>query len=49
MITSEVEALLKEVEAEVKSIRLATNSQVGLLPLVAVAEVLQESTVWQGK
>ncbi|KAI8931459.1 hypothetical protein NX059_011785 [Plenodomus lindquistii] len=48
MTTAEVEALLKELEAEIKSIQLATNSQSGLLPLVAAAEVLQESTVWQG-
>ncbi|KAJ4982820.1 hypothetical protein SVAN01_11693 [Stagonosporopsis vannaccii] len=39
-----VEVLLDEVDAETKSIRLATKSQHGLMPLIAVAEVLQDCT-----
>ncbi|EKG09621.1 hypothetical protein MPH_13324 [Macrophomina phaseolina MS6] len=43
MSTSEADALLQELEAEMKTLQMAKASQFATLPLVAAAEVLQET------
>lgn len=49
MSVPEVDTILEEVKREIESQLIATGSDFALLPLVVVAEVLQESTVWQCK